>query len=156
MGSSDCLLLEGGERVQQDQGPHGNCVKLLTGLAKDSECRAPAAWKILRLVFLQKLDAKLEKGSRGSGPSCGCQYQQNGMRWWWSVVVPASLNTKKNTFFGKSTPSLSEAKLYLQSTHMEPQRISSKKPPWHDMEHEGASHTCDCLKLLGVVHIMSF
>ena len=29
------------------------------------ECRAPEAWKILRLVFLKKPDAKLEKGLRG-------------------------------------------------------------------------------------------
>ena len=27
------------------------------------ECRAPEAWKILRFVFLKKLDAKLEKGA---------------------------------------------------------------------------------------------
>ena len=37
-------------------------MKLLRGLRKYSEekCRAPAAWEILRLVFLKKLDAKLE------------------------------------------------------------------------------------------------
>ena len=29
------------------------------------ECRAPEAWKVLRLVFLKKPDAKLEKGLRG-------------------------------------------------------------------------------------------
>ena len=29
------------------------------------ECRAPEAWTILRLVFLMKLDAKLEQGLRG-------------------------------------------------------------------------------------------
>ena len=29
------------------------------------ECRAPEAWTILRLVFLKKPDAKLEKGLRG-------------------------------------------------------------------------------------------
>ena len=29
------------------------------------ECRAPEAWKILRLVLLKKPDAKLEKGLRG-------------------------------------------------------------------------------------------
>ena len=29
------------------------------------ECRAPEAWNILRLVFLKKPDAKLEKGLRG-------------------------------------------------------------------------------------------
>ena len=29
------------------------------------ECRAPEAWEVLRLVFLTKPDAKLEKGLRG-------------------------------------------------------------------------------------------
>ena len=29
------------------------------------ECRAPEAWKVLRLVFLKKPDAKLDKGLRG-------------------------------------------------------------------------------------------
>ena len=29
------------------------------------ECRAPEAWKILRLVFLKKPDAKLENALRG-------------------------------------------------------------------------------------------
>ena len=29
------------------------------------QCRAPPAWKILRLVFLKKPDAKLETGIRG-------------------------------------------------------------------------------------------
>ena len=29
------------------------------------ECRAPAAWKVLRSVLLEKPDAKLEKGLRG-------------------------------------------------------------------------------------------
>ena len=33
------------------------------------ECRAPAAWKILHLVFLKKSDAKFEEGIRSSGPS---------------------------------------------------------------------------------------
>ena len=29
------------------------------------DCRAPEAWRILRLVFLKKPDARLEKGLRG-------------------------------------------------------------------------------------------
>ena len=30
----------------------------------EGECRAPEAWKILRLVFIKKPEAKLEKGVR--------------------------------------------------------------------------------------------
>ena len=31
----------------------------------EGECRAPEAWKIQRLVFLKKPDARLDKGLRG-------------------------------------------------------------------------------------------
>ena len=43
-------------------------------------CRAPQAWKVLRLVFLKKLDAKLEKGLRGFRAKAIL----NGIRlFWW-------------------------------------------------------------------------
>ena len=54
-GPSDCFVTE----ILQELP--------ITGLIKDSEgdCRAPAAWKILRMVSLKKPYAKLENGIRG-------------------------------------------------------------------------------------------
>ena len=45
----------------------GDCVRghILVIKRFKGECRAPEAWTILRLVFLLKPDAKLEKGLRG-------------------------------------------------------------------------------------------
>ena len=56
-------------------GPADSCVTEMLQFFADGahwfdkrlkgECRAPEARKILRLVFLKKPDAKLEKGLRG-------------------------------------------------------------------------------------------
>ena len=51
-GPSDCLLTEMYEVTHWFE-------KRVTG-----KCRAPASWTVLRVVFLKKLDAKLENGIR--------------------------------------------------------------------------------------------
>ena len=53
-GPADCLVTE---MLQ--------CLPTETDKRFKGECRAPEAWKVLRLVFTKKTDAKLKKGLRG-------------------------------------------------------------------------------------------
>ena len=60
-GPSDCLLTEMCKTLFMESVHEVThwFEKSVTG-----ECRAPAAWTVLRVVFLRKLDAKLENGIR--------------------------------------------------------------------------------------------
>ena len=61
-GPADCLVMEMLQCLLMETG-----CEVAHSFEKrfKGECRAPEAWKILRLVFLKKPDAKLEKGLRG-------------------------------------------------------------------------------------------
>ena len=56
-------------------------------------------------------------------------------------MVPATRITEGSTFSGKSTPALSEAKLYPHHDQ------SFQKSEGHQIEHRRASQTCYCIKL---------
>ena len=62
-------------------------------------CRAPEAWKILRLVFVKKPDAKLEKGLRG-----------------FRAIALLSVFSKWYTTFGGSTTRGEEAERTEEAT----------------------------------------
>ena len=66
-GPSDCLVAE-----MLQERPMEVVYEITHWFGKRfrGECRAPAAWKILPLVFLKKLDAKMEKGRRGVSAHC--------------------------------------------------------------------------------------
>ena len=70
----DRILRARGKMKNKANGPADCCVTEMlqylpmeTGSTDGSweRCRAPEAWKILRVVFLEKPDAKLQKGLRG-------------------------------------------------------------------------------------------
>ena len=61
-GPSDCPVTE---MLQCLSTEAGNEVDHWFDMRFRGECRALEAWKVLRLVFLKKTDARLEKGHRG-------------------------------------------------------------------------------------------
>ena len=58
------------------------------------ECRAPAAWKVSRLVFLKMPDVKLDRGLRGSRAIAFMRFVS---KWYAAVLVGLLRDDKEPT-----------------------------------------------------------